>query len=214
MHRLLVLSAALSTGCVTAIDRSYTFSEDIHTIDFNVEAGEVTVLRSASDRIELMVEFGGPGRAEGPIVRDGVLFLDYHCEGLGICGGEITIEVPHGVTVTGHLSMGDLSIEDIGGVVDVSTDTGSISAEGLYGPWIRLVTGAGDVSAELSVRPEALYAAVGAGAVDLTVPAGVYDLDVDLSVGAIEVAGIIDNQDASDLIHARVGTGDLSISGQ
>ena len=129
MPRLLAI-ALLSSGCVTAIERSYTFSEDIHAIDFGVEAGEVTLVPSQSGQVELDVAFGGIGRAAGPEVVDGVLMMDYDCEGLGICGGELTLAVPDGVFVYGHLSMGDLQVEGLTGPVELTVDSGSISAAG------------------------------------------------------------------------------------
>lgn len=210
----LALALALSTGCITAIDRSYTFTDDIHTIDFMVEAGDVTIQTGASDRIDLTVSFGGVGKAWGPQVEDGVLMLDYDCEGLGICGGELTLTVPEGVLIVGHLSMGDLSLEDVRSPVDLSVDTGSISAEGLSSPWISLMTGAGDVSAEVLTRPDELHAVVGAGALDLEVPAGIYSMELEMSAGAITLEDVTDDPSADALITARVGTGDLSITGR
>ncbi|MFT5683025.1 MAG: DUF4097 and DUF4098 domain-containing protein YvlB, partial [Myxococcota bacterium] len=100
------------------------------------------------------------------------------------------------------------------GPVDVSVDSGSISAEGLSSPWISMATGAGDISAEVIRRPEELYAIVGAGAIELSVPAGAYDLHLDMSAGAISLDEITDDSSADALIDARVATGDIEISGR
>jgi hypothetical protein len=213
MSRIFTL-VLLTPGCITAMDRSYTFSEDIHTIEITVEAGEVNLVRAPDNEAHLDVSLGGLGRIGEPVVRDGILLIDYACGGVGICGGDVTLSVPDDVLVIAHLSMGDLSLEGLNGPVEASVDSGSISAAGLRGSWISLATAAGDVSAELLDRPEELYTIVGAGAIDLEVPAGAYDLHLDMSVGAISLDGVTDDPGAGALIEARVGTGDISISGR
>jgi hypothetical protein len=105
--------------------------------------------------------------------------------------------------LSGHLSVdaaaglfsgGDLEVViPIGVAVIARVDRGSIAID---------LDEAADISA-----------CVGAGSVEIAVPTGRWDLDLDAGAGSVAIHDVQDDSAAPDRIHACVGAGDIAVRG-
>ena len=222
MHTLtpapvLLASLLLTAGCVSVTEGTWTIDEPYHTVVFSLDHGDLSVVaqEDADASTEITIHHGGLGWGSAPPeVWDGVLWVDVRCA-LATCGGSVELLVPAQVDVTGELIYGDAFLSGLGGDVSVTVQAGALEAEGLrgLGRSAQLTAGAGELQANWDARPAWISAATGAGAVALGVPAGRYDLDLDVGAGAVTLAGVADDPTADAAIAVRAGSGEISITG-
>ena len=207
--RILIPLLALS-GCIVAVDDSFCVDEEVDAILLDMENGDISI--EPGDRLCVEVDLGGVGsNGIGSGVDDRLLFLDYPCG--GACGGDVRITAPSKIHVDVQLGAGDISIDSRKGDVVAHLGAGSIQATDLQSEWAELLTGAGDIQAELLERPVFLDVNVAAGSIEIEVPAGGYALDLDADGGSIQTDGVFDEVDSDAKIRAHVSTGSIQIDG-
>mgnify|MGYP006928184306 CR=1 FL=1 len=207
---LALLIAFLLSGCIVAVEDSYCVSEAVDEIVLDVSNGDVTI--STASELCVVVDVGGLSTSEvGHEIKDGVLYLDYDCSA---CGGEIQVAAPRAVLIDVAMGTGDLQISDRGGDVFAAVGAGEIDAIDLASARTELASGAGSVKATWLERPQLVSVAVAAGSIDITVPAGVYFLDLQTKVGSIDVSGIEESNSADSQIAAVTSTGAIHIRGK
>lgn len=207
------LSALALPACVTATDESFTVTDPLVGVSVALSSGSVTVTEGAPGEAHVAISYGGAGLEPAQTnVVDGVLFVDLDCA--GVCGGDVTLEVPPGAWVALDVQRGEVTVSGIEGNLDVDVATGSIVADGLRSAEVTLRTAAGDIFADVVGRPLWVEAAAAAGAVDLVVPRGAWALTVDVDVGDAAVEGVEDDGAADRVLLARAGAGSISIRGE
>ena len=72
----------------------------------------------------------------------------------------------------------------------------------------------GDVRIELSTAPTAAWLEAGSGNLDLTLPAGAYDLVTTTASGDIRVSGVIDEGSAERTLDLHTRSGDIRVVGR
>lgn len=209
------LAALASGGCVLSVDHTFAVDEPIDRIVLELGSGDARVEGTDGDRIQVEVDLGGIGSsAPGHEVRDGVLFLDYACGKLEVCGGELTVRAPRGVDLELAVGAGDLSVEGMAGIVLGSMGTGSVEATGLTSERVELAVGTGSAEVELLERPRAVHVTVSTGSIRIDVPSGPYALDLTAKSGAIETTGVSHDPQADARIDAVTALGDVRIHGR
>jgi hypothetical protein len=204
------LLALLLSGCIVAVDDAFCVAEPVSEIIIDVRNGNVVVSTGSDLCVE--VDVGGISATEvGHHVENRALYLDYDCTA---CGGDIAVTAPRGILIDIALGSGDLRLEGRGGDVFAAVGTGEITAVDLANGWTELATGAGSITATWTERPGLVSVAAAAGSIDITVPTGIYFLDLQADVGEIEVSGISESDDADAQIAAITRTGSIEIRGR
>ena len=142
-----------TASCVTALDGTTVIDEPVHTVVAELGQGDLQVFRGSGDRVVVEADVGGLGRVDGLSVHDGVLTVDYRCGGLDLCGADVALELPAGVTLDATVRAGDVSLDALDGDLRAVVSAGSIDARELGGHDVHLAAAAGDVEAEFASAP-------------------------------------------------------------
>ncbi len=234
---LTLLPTTLLAACFMQVEHregSMPVDESFHMVVIEVETGSVALV--GTDRSDAVVDYdlsyiGGCPELES-YVHDGVLVIRAECpRGALSCGADLRLEVPYGVDIDAQLTTGDLSFEGVGSVraqvttgeieildaagdLDLRTTTGDIEGGCLLADeaFARATTG----SVELSLLEpfSSLEAEVTTGSIFLEVPAGCYDLDLDVVIGEVSTAGLGCDGSSDADIRARVVTGEIIVVGR
>lgn len=204
-------------GCVVAFDETVKIEAPVDRIAVEVAAGDVRVLAGPSKDVLLMGTFGGAGgRPLGHTVKDGLLTVSYDCR---LCGGELRIEAPPEVGLQLSLGAGDLTVQDMAGLLTAEVSAGSAALYRHQGTIVDLIADLGDAEIELEHPPDTATAPysveveMGTGDLDLRLPAGAYDLQLQAGAGEVSVDGVIDDPDSPHTIRAVVAVGSIEVSG-
>ena len=204
--------AACGSGGSAKLTFSETAKVKTTAIDLTGRSGGVTVttLPISETRITRVVRRSSdPGRSyrfEGT-----VLHLDTNCG--PDCSVSYQIEAPTGVSVTGRLNSGDISLSGVGSA-DVAVTSGDIAIDGATGT-VKAMSTSGTVSAANTHGPVTLQATSGdlrgtnlaGGPVKVRVTSG----DVDLGVA---VATSVTAETASGDVHVSVPAGSYRVRAQ
>lgn len=221
---LITAAAAALTGCAGGIGAQLTFEDvtktkvsqillDVGSGDVEVTAGPVTetritrIVHSSTDPDPSFTLTGTQLRLTGNCGR--------HCD------VSYKIEAPAGVTVTGELASGDVSLEGVA-ATDVRLSSGDIMVRNATGA-VRAVATSGDITVIDSKGPATLVASSGdlhvinAGA-PVNAKASSGDIDVKLSVPA-SVTAVASSGDvvvtvpqSSYRVNATAGSGDVNVT--
>jgi len=202
------------SACVVAQDQRYVINQDVSAVVMDLGKGDVTVEVGPPGEVVVDIDMGGLTTNDlGPRLEGDVLYLEYRCGGVSICGGDLWVQVPPDMLVDVELGAGDLSVWELHGDVRAQLGSGDLTAELLHSEVVWLATGAGAVDAHFEEPPFDLHASVGAGDVWLTVPPGAYDLDVDAGAGVVITDGIATDASSDRHITAQAGAGAVTVEG-
>jgi len=209
-----LLTLAPLSACVVAQDQRYVVNQDVSAVVMDLGKGDVTVEVGPPGEVVVEIDMGGLTTKDlGPRLENDVLYLEYRCGGVSICGGQLWVQVPPDVAVDVELGAGDLSVWELHGDVRAQLGSGDLTAELLRSDEVWLATGAGAVDAHFEEPPVDVHASVGAGDVWLTVPPGAYDLDVDAGAGVVIMDGIAEDSSSGRSITAQAGAGSVTVEG-
>lgn len=199
-------------GCfVGGQSKSFEIGEPVDRVEVFLGSGDVDVFPSDGDRVSVDYDMGGvSGSLPGHRIEDGVLILDLRCD--GACGGDVMVDVPHGVDVDVELERGDVLLSDLSGDVRVQVGAGEVHGGVFTGDDIAVAVGAGNVSLDVDARPVDIWVDVGAGDLYLGVPPGGYVMDIGVGTGELWLDGVVEDTDAESRLHARTGAGAVLIS--
>jgi len=162
---------------------------DVDAVRIDVESGDVTVFTWDEPVVEVEHTDRGPAGAAWTThrVREGTLELEGGCRMLAPCRTDLVVYVPRGLPV--DVSSGDGAVT-VDGVTDLQVVLGdgrlTVNAPGGS---IRARVGWGDARVDLTRTPERVSLDLAGGDVDVSLPSGVYDLDV-AAFGGEDVRGL------------------------
>ena len=211
--RLLAIVAGAGLALVAAVGFIYSISKDVgpfgahHTrtetrvvtdsvrsLDVETGAGSVEVVRGPRLVLHETTSYRGSGdapHADHELDGDALKVSSPHCSD---CDTSFRIELPAGIALR------------------ASSGAGTVSAQEIDVPELRLRSDAGNVSASVVSPPSLIDAESDAGDVSLRVPEGRYAVDTDTDAGDEDVTGILDDPQASNRIKAQTDAGDVTIS--
>ena len=180
---LVVALVALKLVALLLVRRSretVSFQGPVRAVEIDLDAGEVTVRGSGrSDaRVRRTVRRGLRRPRITEAVDDGVLRLRVSS---GIVQYEI--DVPRSAAVVVRGDAASATVIGVAGFVEVQAEAGSIEGRALGGSAVRATTSAGSIRLSFDRPPDRVVARTDRGSVDLTLPAGAYDVDVSCTRG-------------------------------
>lgn len=188
----IALLPLILTGCVLSISGTTTIDAPVDRVVVDVSKGDVRIVGQPGP-IGLTVDYGGMASDDvGHHVRDGVLFVDYHCGGPELCGGEVELTVPPRTPVEVALGGGDLEVS------------------GLRTELIALV-GAGAADLSFEHAPDLVEVVVAAGEIELALPPGSYALHLDGTRAVVVDPAIVDDPDSPHVVRAEAGAGRIEL---
>ncbi|WP_157250527.1 DUF4097 family beta strand repeat-containing protein [Nonomuraea typhae] len=235
MRRIAAMAAgvALLAGCGVELNppeqhTAQTFTHAGGTLTIKSSLGGLRIEPGSPGVVKVDRWLMGKAAKEGNnswSLRDGMLRLSANCTIVfGDCGGRYRIAVPPGVKLVvegsdGVIATGlsqdvDIAAADRIRVVDMSgalrlRTEGPVSGERLRSPRVRARTDYGAIDLLFAVRPANVDALSRDGAVEATVPDGVYRVVAKSTDGS--VSSQVKNGDSPDTITARSGSGNIRI---
>ena len=225
-------------GCVYVEDletdvASFTIDDAISQVVIRADNGGVTVIGSG-DAVsgELAMEWGGDAPEIDVWVEGQTAYVETRCAGWGPCVVEHALQVPEGASLLVELGdgvtsvrdvyggvrieadSGDVDLDRVGGMLEISTGAGAINGSDLSSGQVYAETGAGDVDLWLIDAVDEIEIDTGSGAVDLAVPVGSYRVEVDTGSGDIQLDNITVDQDAAARVQVSTGSGGVNIQGR
>ena len=209
---LLLDTAARHTSTTT------TRYANVRTLIVQTGAGDVS-LNSAPAGGVLVVKTSQTKSLFKPKVRSrmtgaGTLVLTASCPNQLGCGVRYVLSVPQDVAIKVSSGFGGIHAADLTSTssIQLGTTAGSIDANGLNAPDIRLSTGLGDLTAVVTEPARRLTARTVAGGLNLTVPDVTYALHASSGVGHVSDGSVRVDPSATHSIDARSSLGDLTIT--
>lgn len=209
-------------------------TEPVRSVEVDVESGRVLVVAAATDAVNVnrtrRYLRGAPETEER--VAQGVLQIRAECRQWVTFGCKVDyrIEVPGNVSVRVRVGDGPVSVEGIGGMVEVETGAGGVDLIRTQGPvkvttsagrvkgvdltaeFLDATTGAGRISLSMAAPPGRLGLRTGAGNIDVGLPAvaGGYRVAAEADAGKVEVS-VDQNAGGNRAIIANSGDGRIRI---
>ena len=209
---LLLDAAARHTSSTT------TRYANVRTLIVQTGAGDVS-LNSAPAGSAVIVRTSQTKSLFKPKVRSrmtapGTLVLTASCPNQLGCGVRYVLSVPQDVAIKVSSGFGGIHAADLTSTssIQLGTTAGSIDANGLNAPDIRLSTGLGDLTAVVTEPARRLTARTVAGGLRLTVPDVAYALHASSGVGHVSDGSVRVDPSATHSIDARSSLGDLTIT--
>lgn len=208
----LVMGMTTTIGCIRAgdVDEVVPVAGLTRAV-VQISKGDVDVI-GAGAASEAVVEASWGGLGRGPLgvwTSGDTLHVDARCSGVGLCGSDVRIALPDHLAIEVVADSGDVRVAGLAAPVVVSLGAGDLDVSGVGA--VDLVAGAGDVRVDLWDRAD-VRVDLGAGDLDLDVPAGVWAVDIDAR-GDLDVSGIQDDPSAPYSLTVRVGAGDTRVAG-
>ena len=227
---------AVLVGCIeSSSHESFEISEPVEHVVVRVDTGEVRV--SGSDGITgATVDVELDCRTVVPAyevrVDDGTLHVTLEA-GFDACAceGRFEIVVPRRASLELRTGAGDVFVADLRGSVSVVTYDGSVTLTNVAGPLdvtvpdgdvvgdgiesteTTVTVGAGNVRLAHAASPVQVDLAVIMGDVEVTVPAGAYDIEAEAVCGTVRVSGIDDLREAPNGIRLGAERGNITVTG-
>jgi hypothetical protein len=227
---------ALLVGCIeSSSHESFEIPEPVEHVVVRVDTGEVRV--SGSDSItgaRVDVELNCRTVVPGYEVRaaDGTLRVALDADtDASACTGRFAIVVPRQASLDLRTGAGDVVVADLRGNVSVVTYDGSVTLANVAGPLevtvpagdvvgdgigstaTTVTVGAGNVRLAHAAAPVQVDLAVIMGDVEVTVPAGAYDIEAEAISGTVHVSGIDELHEAPNGIRLGTERGDITVTG-
>lgn len=188
----------------------------LRAVSIDVTVGDVTVRArpEGGGEIRAVRRIRGPAGAV-QVEEDrfgGTFVMRGECAVLANCSVDLEVEVPAGMALSLRTGSGVVTLEGPLGDVQVDVGDGGVSgalqSEGVVG--VRV--GWGDVQLEDTLVPAALTVTVARGDVQLGLPGGAYDLELDAFAG-VETAGVSADPRAPR-VQAQTRSGRVAVEGQ
>jgi len=185
------VALAVLSDAVTTEDRgSTTHPGPIRAVEVDVDAGRVDVVGSADpeakvDRVRHYLH-GAPTISE--TVSEGVLRLRTDCPRFVAlqCRVDVRVQVPVGAAVQVRTGNGDVSVDGMKNMVDVTTSSGAVRLTRDAGP-VKVVTSAGSIDA-VDLTSPSLDASTDAGRIRMSLAEPAARVDLRTHAGSIDLA--------------------------
>lgn len=206
------LSACSSTQPHKTKTVSYQETSPVRTLVIKGDVGDIEVTGAGSSvSVTEKHRYQKTEPATSHKMDNGTLTLGYSCDDPQ-CGVDYTVKVPVGTAVQITDDTGDVKLSRLAGAVDVTTDSGKITAEGLSSSKARFTTDTGDVDAGFVKSPSAASAKVSTGDVTFTLPTSAkYAVNAHSTTGEVHV-DVPQDADAANRITVKAETGNVTVS--
>jgi hypothetical protein len=200
-------------GAGQTATNTFEVKDDVSVVEVNSAGGAISVKVGSGPTIKVTetstFKADKPGRKQS--VDGGELVLtSTGCAG-GDCSIAYTVEIPSTLSVRLDSAGGTISLSGLTGIIDVSTDGGALSGDGLAPPELTARTGGGAVELAVTQAPDRVDIDSGGGNVALKLTRDGYALDVELEGG--QQTGTVKNEAASlHKVHVVTGGGNLTFS--
>jgi Putative adhesin len=191
---------------------------NVQTLIVRSGAGDVS-LTSAPARGALIVETSKTESLFKPklhseLAGDGTLLLTASCPNQLGCGVHYELSVPENVAIKVSSGFGGIHVTNLTSTssIQLGTTAGDIDALGLDAPDVRLSTGLGGLTADLTEPARRLSASTVAGGLSLTVPDVTYALHASSGVGHLSDGTVQVDPNAPRTITARSSLGNITIA--
>jgi hypothetical protein len=177
-----------------------------------VDAGDIRVTGTEADTVDIVHVARGPAGSPrlDRRVQDGVLVVEGRCALLSLCTVDIELTVPAGLPVDLQTGNGDVEVDAMDAAVRVEIGDGDLVGRGLGGDALHARIGWGDVGVAVTGEPVDLTLDLARGDVRLTVPAGVYELDL-AAFDGVSTYGVADG--SGPRLHVRTQAGRAEVNG-
>src|SRR4051812_44726701 len=193
----------------------FAVTEPVQKLVVAADAGNVRVVATDADRVTVRRTTHWVTSEPKPTktVSGGVLRLADDCDGWTTfrCETSYRIEVPRDLALDVKIDSGDIDVRGVTGAVNLSSDAGDVSGQGLAGARVRAATDSGDVRLTLVSSPSSVEALSDSGDVDVELPRGEYALDAHTDSGDTSVHGIVRYDRAPHAVKARSDSGDVTV---
>ncbi|GAA4911818.1 DUF4097 family beta strand repeat-containing protein [Nonomuraea thailandensis] len=217
--------ATVLAGCGVGEHSEDTVSYDVtdKVAALHVEADSGTVEVVESDRSGIHVSERLVWRKDNKPkathqVRGDTLELAFTCPttwGFGAvgvsCDVSYRIEVPKGLRVRAGTDSGDLTLKNLSGELDASSDSGAIEAGGLTGRQVVARTDSGDMTLTFTGQPDKVTTSTDSGRTEIHVPDGPYAIEARTDSGGKEITATADPS-APRSIELTSDSGDLEVA--
>jgi hypothetical protein len=141
-----------------------------------------------------------------------MLTVTYTCPTQVVCGVAYTLTVPRTVAVQVTTGTGAIRLAGLAGTVTAKADVGLVSATGLTGASVSLITSVAAVSASFAATPATVQASARVGAITLHVPGTAsYKVAADAHLGKTTVS-IPQSSSSAHVITATTDVGAIIIA--
>ncbi|MEV4101285.1 DUF4097 family beta strand repeat-containing protein [Nonomuraea sp. NPDC049649] len=213
---------AMTTACgVGAPEHAKTDSYDVTgtVTALQVAADDGTIEVIESDRQGVRVTEKHTWSGDRPPqasheVKGGTLVLAYTCpSGWGAlvhCDVDYTVEIPRGLRVKAETDSGAVTLRDLSGEVEASSDSGRIEATGLSSGRVVAGTDSGGIALTFAAPPEKVETRSDSGSSVVRVPEGPYDITATTDSGGRRIDAAHE-AGAPRTIDVRSDSGDVDV---
>lgn len=200
-------------GTEQTATNTFEVKDDVSVVEVDSAGGAITVKAGSGQTIKVTEtsKFTGdkPGRKQS--VDGGELVLSSTGCASGGCSIAYTVEIPSTLSVRLDSAGGAIALTGLTGIIDVSSDGGALSGDGLAPPELTARTGGGTVEVAVTQAPDRVDVDSGGGNVSLKLTRDGYALAVELDGG--QQSGPVKSEAASvHKVHVVTGGGSLTFS--
>ena len=212
---LLLLFTAFP-ACAREAEESLELDDPIHAIAGHLSDARLTVVAEPGTTVPIVsvrrTWVGKTPALADARVEDGVLLLDTNCDDAyhTECHLDLEIAIDPSTDVLFTGTNVDIEFEGLSGIVDVDVTTGELDGWQLSSPYIRALTGSGNIDLDTVRAPELLEARTARGDLDVRVPSESYDIE---AIGTASIEGLTDDPTAEASITAIATGGTIRLRG-
>jgi DUF4097 and DUF4098 domain-containing protein YvlB len=212
-----LVTVLTACGARTEDTVSYDVTDKVAALRVEVDSGLIDVVET--DRRDVRVTERLSWTKDKPKtsheVRGDRLELHFTCPvtlGVGMfCDVSYQIEVPKGLRVDVRSDSGDLTLRDLSGEWEATTDSGAIEATGVTGKRVATETESGDVKLSFTGQPDKVTTVTDSGRTVIRVPAGPYDIVAETDAGDKDIE-VESTPSAQRKIELSSDSGDIEVT--
>ncbi|WP_426506183.1 hypothetical protein ACPPVO_49965 [Dactylosporangium sp. McL0621] len=190
---------------------AFEVKDDVSVVEVDSEGGSISIKVGGGPTIKvtetLKYKSDKPGRKQS--VDGGELILGSAGCPKNDCSISYVVEMPSTLSIRLDSSGGRVDLTGLTGLIDVQTDGGAVSAEGLAPPEFNARTGGGPVDLKITQAPDRIDIDSGGGNVNLRLTSDGYALDAQLDGG--KQSGTV-KTDAGSVHKVKVATAGGNLS--
>ncbi|PZG22340.1 hypothetical protein C1J01_03910 [Nonomuraea aridisoli] len=191
--------AALVSGCglAGALEKdtvSYDVTDKVSAIRIEADAGGIEVVESDRQGVHVTERLSWRrSKPEATHETQGdTLVLGFGCPGGGWLGGGscdvgYEVEIPKGLRVTAVSDSGNVTLRDLSGDLDVTSDSGSIEGSGLASRQVVMESDSGAITLAFAAQPDKVETSADSGSTEVRVPGGPYNIVTTTDSGRKEI---------------------------
>ncbi|TDE20462.1 hypothetical protein E1295_47175 [Nonomuraea mesophila] len=214
-----VLAGCGSSGSLNEEDVSYDVTDTVAAVEVEADSGTVEVVQA--DRRGIRVTERLSWHKNKPQtsheVQGDTLALTFDCPttwGWGsigaACDVSYQVEVPKGLRVKVSSDSASVTLKNLSGDVDATTDSGAIEATGLTGRHVVTETDSGDTKLAFTGPPDQVTTTTDSGSTVIQVPQGPYNIVAKTDNGDKDIKAASDPS-AQRTIELNSDSGDLAV---